>query len=101
MMALSISHIARNISPSLTLAIDAKTKEMRAKGIDVACFGAGEPDFDTPLHIRDAAKTALDKGCTRYTPVGGTLALRKAICNKFEMDNGLSYTPEEIIVSNG
>lgn len=100
-MALTISKRAALIAPSMTLAIDAKAKEMSSAGIDVIGFGAGEPDFDTPVHIRDAAKQALDQGLTRYTPVSGTLALRKAICNKFKKDNQLSYTPEEIIVSNG
>ena len=100
-MALTISNRAAQITPSMTLAIDAKAKEMKAMGIDIISFGAGEPDFDTPCHIRDAAKTALDKGFTRYTPVGGTMDLRKAICNKFKRDNALHYTPEEIIVSNG
>ncbi len=100
-MALTISQRAAEIAPSLTLAIDAKAKEMKASGIDVISFGAGEPDFDTPVHIRNAAKEALDNGLTRYTPVNGTLVLRKAICNKFKRDNALTYTPDEIIVSNG
>ncbi len=100
-MALTISQRAQNIAPSLTLAIDAKAKEMVSQGIDVISFGAGEPDFDTPVHIREAAKVALDKGYTRYTPVSGILPLRKAICDKFLRDNQLHYTPDEIIVSSG
>jgi len=90
-----------NITPSVTLAIDAKAKEMAAAGEDVIGLGAGEPDFDTPEYIREAAVVALNKGMTRYTPVGGTLPLRKEICDKLLRENGLSYKPSEIIVSNG
>lgn len=100
-MALTISKKAQGIAPSLTLSIDAKAKEMAQQGLDVVGFGAGEPDFDTPAHIRQAAKEALDKGMTRYTPAGGTLALRQAICDKLLADNGLAYAPGEILVSNG
>lgn len=100
-MPLTLSHCAKNIAPSLTLKIDAKAKEMKANGIDVVGFGAGEPDFDTPVHIRDAAKDALDKGMTRYTPVPGTVALRQAICDKLLKENGLQYEAADIIVSNG
>lgn len=89
------------VKSSVTLAIDAKAKAMRAAGIDVVGFGAGEPDFDTPLHIRQAAKDALDAGCTRYTPAAGELALRKAVCDKLLRDNGLTYAPEQIVVTNG
>lgn len=100
-MALTISQRCRNIAPSVTLAIDAQAKEMKARGEDVIGFGAGEPDFDTPEYIREAAKQALDKGLTRYTPVAGTLALRKEICAKLEKDNKLNYTPAQVIVANG
>ena len=100
-MALTVSHRAQNITPSLTLSIDARAKEMRAAGLDVVGFGAGEPDFPTPQFICDAAKEALDKGMTRYTPAAGTVALRQAICDKLKRDNGLDYTPSDIIVSNG
>ncbi len=100
-MALTVSHRAQNIAPSLTLSIDARAKEMRAAGLDVVGFGAGEPDFPTPQFICDAAKEALDKGMTRYTPAAGTVALRQAICDKLKRDNGLDYTPSDIIVSNG
>lgn len=100
-MSLSVSHRAQNIAPSLTLSIDARAKEMKAAGLDVVGFGAGEPDFPTPAFICDAAKEALDKGMTRYTPAAGTVALRQAICDKLKRDNGLSYTPSDIIVSNG
>lgn len=100
-MRLQISNRCKNIAPSPTLTIDAKAKAMRKSDIDVVGFGAGEPDFDTPLYIRDAAKRALDQGMTRYTPSSGTLELRKAICIKLSKDNGLEYEPEQIIVSNG
>ena len=89
------------ISPSLTLAISAKAKAMKQAGESVVSFGVGEPDFNTPDHIIDAAKKALDAGQTKYTPSSGLLPLRKAICEKFEKDNGLSYEPSQIIVSNG
>ncbi len=89
------------ISPSLTLAISAKAKAMKAAGENVVSFGVGEPDFNTPQHIIDAAKAALDAGHTKYTPSSGLLPLRKAICEKFKKDNGLEYEPSQIIVSNG
>lgn len=89
------------ISPSLTLAISAKAKAMKSAGEDVVSFGVGEPDFNTPGHIIDAAKKALDDGHTKYTPSSGLLPLRKAICEKFERENGLTYEPSQIIVSNG
>ncbi len=100
-MALTISHRCLNIAPSLTLQIDTRAKEMAANGLDVVGFGAGEPDFPTPKHICDAAKEALDMGLTRYTPVAGTMELRMAITRKMERDHGLTYSPQEIIVSNG
>ena len=89
------------ISPSLTLAITAKSKAMKEAGEPVISFGAGEPDFNTPGYIIDAAKTAMDEGKTKYTPSAGLLPLRKAICEKFRRDNGLEYEPSQIIVSNG
>ena len=91
----------RTISPSQTLAISAKAKAMKRAGEDVINFGVGEPDFNTPEHIIDAAKEALDRGQTKYTPSAGTLDLRRAICSKFRRDNGLEYEPSQIIVSNG
>ena len=100
-MRLQISNRCKGISPSPTLAIDSKAKAMKKSGIDVVGFGAGEPDFDTPQYIRDAAKKALDEGMTRYTPSSGTLELRKAICDKLLRDNNLNYTPDQIVVSNG
>ena len=96
-----ISKRCQNIKGSVTLEIDAKAKEMKAQGLDVVGFGAGEPDFDTPEHIRRAAKDALDRGMTRYTPASGTMELKKAICAKFRRDNGLEYEPAQIVVSNG
>ena len=100
-MQLTVSHRCQHITPSLTLSIDAKAKEMRAAGLDVIGFGAGEPDFTTPAHIIQAAKDALDMGMTRYTPSSGTLELRKAISAKLKRDNLLDYDPADIIVSGG
>ena len=91
----------QGISGSITLAITAKEKAMRAEGIDVIGFGAGEPDLDTPLHIQQEAINAISKGYTRYTPASGILALREAICDKLKRDNALEYKPTEIVVSNG
>ena len=100
-MALTISHRCQNIAPSVTLQIDARAKEMRAAGLDVIGFGAGEPDFPTPQHICDAAREALDLGMTRYTPAAGTKELRKAICEKLRRDNDMTYTYGDILVSSG
>ena len=100
-MSLAISRRAQNIAPSLTLSIDARAKEMKAGGMDVVGFGAGEPDFPTPQHICDAAREALDKGLTRYTPASGTKELRKAIVEKLRRDNDMTYNYSNIIVSNG
>ena len=100
-MPLSLSERALAISPSVTLAIDTQAKKLRAEGLDVIPFGAGEPDFCTPEYINDAGKFAIDAGITRYTAVAGTLDLRMKICDKFFRDNGLEYNPSEIIVSNG
>ena len=98
---LQISRRAAQIAPSATLAIDARAKALKAEGKDVVGFGAGEPDFDTPAYIREAAHRAIDEGKTRYTPVAGTLSLRKKIAEKFLKDNGLAYDPAQIIVSSG
>ncbi len=100
-MNYKISHRAASLSPSLTLAIDAKAKQMKADGLDVVGFGAGEPDFDTPQHIKDAAAKALADGFTKYTPSSGIPELRQAIADKFKRDNGLAYKPSQIIVSCG
>ncbi len=98
---MELSKKALEIKSSLTLEIDAKAKKMKADGCDVVGFGAGEPDFNTPDVIVDAAKEALDKHYTRYTPVVGILELRQSICDKLKKDNGLEYSPNQILVSNG
>src|ERR1051325_686475 len=90
---------ATTLTPSLTLAIDAKDKKLKAEGLDVVGFGAGEPDFDTPQHIKDAATKALAQGFTKYTPAAGIPELRQAIADKHKRENGLSYKPSQIIVS--
>lgn len=100
-MSLTVSHRCENIAPSLTLTISDRAKEMKARGLDVVGFGAGEPDFPTPAHICEAAREALEKGMTHYTPAVGTSALRQAVCDKLRRDNGLYYTPGDIVVSNG
>src|SRR5438046_5264075 len=96
-----IARRAASLSPSLTLAIDAKAKQMKTDGLDVVGFGAGEPDFDTPQHIKDAAAKALVDRFTKYTPSSGIPELRQAIDDKFKRDNGLSYKASQIIVSSG
>lgn len=100
-MNYTISQRAASLSPSLTLAIDAKAKQMKAEGQDVVGFGAGEPDFDTPQHIKDAAAKALADGFTKYTPSSGIPELRQAIADKFKRENGLAYKPSQVIVSCG
>ncbi|WP_411823434.1 pyridoxal phosphate-dependent aminotransferase [Leptospira sp. 'Mane'] len=89
------------VEPSPTLAITAKANQLKASGLDVVGFGAGEPDFDTPNHIKDAAKKAMDQGKTKYTPVSGTVSLKEAIIQKFKTDNGLTYEKNQIIVGTG
>lgn len=96
-----VSKKASGVSPSPTLAIDTKFKEMKANGEDVVGFGCGEPDFDTPEHIKKAAIDAIMQGETKYTPASGTLKLRKAVAEKFQRENGLTYAPTDIVVSNG
>ena len=96
-----LSKRARQISPSATLAITAQAKSMIEEGINVVGLGAGEPDFDTPEYIKEAAKRALDEGFTKYTPASGLRQLKEAIAQKFKSDNNLEYSPEEIIVSCG
>ena len=100
-MNYKISRRAASLSPSLTLAIDSKAKQMKAEGLDVVGFGAGEPDFDTPQHIKDAAVKALAAGFTKYTPAAGIPELRQAIAQKHQRENGLTYKPSQIIVSCG
>lgn len=96
-----LSRKAEQISPSLTLVIDAKAKKMKAEGIDVIGFGAGEPDFNTPENIQEAAIKAIKDGYTKYTPTSGIVELKEAICKKFSSDNGLTYKPSQVIVSTG
>ena len=100
-MSLSLSKKAQAVKPSSTLAITAKAKELRASGIDVVGFGAGEPDFNTPKNVCDAAIEAINTGFTKYTPASGTNELKAAISRKFKEFNGLSYAPNQIVVSNG
>ena len=89
------------LTPSLTLSIDSKAKAMKAEGQEVYSFAAGEPDFDTPEHIKVAAAAALDGGFTKYTPSSGIPELRQAIADKLRADNGLDYSASQIVVSNG
>lgn len=96
-----LSNKAKSIQASTTLAIDSKFKAMKAEGIDVVGFGAGEPDFETPDYIKEAGIRAIREGKTRYTPAAGTMELRKAVAEKFLRENGLSYEPTQIVVSNG
>src|ERR1700736_193076 len=98
---MEISERAAQLTPSLTLSIDSKAKAMKAEGIDVCGFGAGEPDFDTPEHIKQAAIEALQAGFTKYTPSAGIPELRAAIGEKLAADNGLTYRASQIIVNNG
>jgi len=98
---MDISARAAQLSPSLTLSIDSKAKAMKAEGIDVCGFGAGEPDFDTPEHIKTAAIEALQAGFTKYTPSSGIPELRQAISEKFAADNEMTYRAGQIVVSNG
>src|SRR4051794_39330832 len=98
---MEISERAAQLTPSLTLSIDSKAKAMKAEGIDVCGFGAGEPDFDTPEHIKRAAIEALEAGFTKYTPNAGIPELRQAIADKLTTDNGLNYRAGQIVVSNG
>ena len=98
---MELSQRVQAVKPSATLAIGAKAKEMKAQGIDVISLSAGEPDFDTSEFIKVAAIEALQKGQTKYTPVPGTPELRKAICAKLKRDQGLEFTPEDIVVGSG
>ncbi|MCX6887203.1 MAG: pyridoxal phosphate-dependent aminotransferase [Verrucomicrobiota bacterium] len=100
-MMYKISQRAAVLSPSLTLAIDSKAKQMKAEGQDVVGFGAGEPDFDTPQHIKDAAIKALNEGFTKYTPASGTPELRQAVADKLKRENGLTYKASQVIISCG
>jgi aspartate aminotransferase len=98
---MNLSKLAADAQPSATLSLNSKAKELAANGQDVAKFTVGEPDFDTPDNIKQAAIRAIQSGFTRYTPAAGTKELREAITGKFERDNGLKYEADQILVSNG
>ncbi len=100
-MDIELSERARRLQPSPTLAVTARAAALKAEGKDIIGLGAGEPDFDTPEHVKEAAIRAMRAGQTKYTAVEGTLALRKAVVDKFKRDNGLTYTPAQILVSSG
>ena len=100
-MKYKFSDRAESLTPSVTLAIDAKAKEMKAAGVDVVGFGTGQPDFDTPDFIKNAAKQALDEGFTKYTAAAGIPELRQAVANKFKHENGLDYEASQCVVSCG
>lgn len=96
-----ISQRVKSLAPSATLAMSQKSSELKAQGIDMINLSVGEPDFDTPHHIKEAAKRAIDENYSRYTPVPGYMSLRKAIANKLSVENGLNFAPEQIVVSTG
>ena len=98
---MSLSSRVQAIKPSPTLAVTARAAKLKAEGKDIIGLGAGEPDFDTPQHIKDAAITAINKGFTKYTPVGGTASLKQAVIAKFKRDNELDYNAKQILVSCG
>ena len=98
---MELSKRVQTIKPSPTLAVTARAAKLKAEGENIIGLGAGEPDFDTPQHIKDAAITAINKGFTKYTPVGGTASLKQAVIEKFKRDNGLDYTAKQILVSCG
>ncbi|MCH5237297.1 MAG: pyridoxal phosphate-dependent aminotransferase [Muribaculaceae bacterium] len=98
---MNISNRIKNLAPSATLAMSQKSAELKAAGVDVINMSVGEPDFDTPNFIKEAAKKAIDDNYSRYSPVPGYLTLRKAICDKMKKENGLDFTPEQIVVGNG
>jgi len=98
---IKLSERVQRVKPSPTLAVDARAKALRAAGEDIINLGAGEPDFDTPEHIKAAAVQAIAEGQTKYTPVDGTAGLKQAAIDKFQRDNGLTYAPEQILVSSG
>ena len=100
-MSLELSKKAAAVKPSSTLAITAKAKELKAQGKDVVGFGAGEPDFDTPENICDAAIDAINNGFTKYTPASGIIELKEAVSKKFKKYNNIDYAPEQIVISNG
>ena len=100
-MSLEISRLCQSIAPSVTLKINAMAAQLREKGQDIISLGAGEPDFDTPAFIRDAAKAALDAGETRYTAASGTPALRRSVCDFLRREKGLTYRPDQVLICTG
>src|SRR5688572_8562689 len=96
-----LSSLMSKFNEPETLKMAKLGRELRAKGIDITDLSLGEPDFDTPVHIKEAAKKAIDDNFSHYTPVAGYLDLRQAVCTKLQRDNGLQYTPEQIVVSTG
>ncbi|MBN1362391.1 MAG: pyridoxal phosphate-dependent aminotransferase [Sedimentisphaerales bacterium] len=98
---MKISQRAQSVPPSATIAVTARAKELKAQGVDVVGFGAGEPDFDTPEYIKEAAIKAMKEGKTKYTPAAGIIELRTAIAKKLERDNRLKYAPEQVVVNIG
>src|SRR4051794_34766339 len=98
---MKLARRVQSIQPSPTLALNAKAKALAAQGVDVVGFAAGEPDFDTPDFIKDAAVQAIREGFTKYTATGGIPELKAAICDKLKADNGLAYAPENVLVSTG
>ena len=98
---MKLSRRVLGMSPSPTMAITSKAKEMRAKGIDVIGFGAGEPDFDTPQHVKEAAIKAINEGFTKYTPPAGILELREAVAEKLKKENGIDYEPSQVVITDG
>lgn len=100
-MSMQLSTTVQKLKPSATIAAAAKAKELKSTGVQVYEFTLGEPDFNTPAHIRQAAKEAMDAGQTGYTPAAGTLEIKQAICDAYQRDYGLSYQPNQIVVSNG
>ena len=98
---MKISQRAKKVAPSATLAVTNRAKELKAQGIDVVGFGAGEPDFDTPEYIKEAAIKALKEGKTKYTPASGIPELKATIARKLEAENGLKYAPEQVVVNIG
>ena len=96
-----ISERLANVNESATLAMSQKSRELQAKGFDVINLSIGQPDFNTPDHIKEAAKKAIDDNISKYTPVPGLPVLREAVCTKFKRDNNLEYNPSQVVVSNG
>ena len=101
MSSIELSDRVNSIKPSATIAVSTLARELRDAGRDVIGLGAGEPDFDTPDNIKQAAVEAISKGMTKYTPADGTPALKQAVVDKFERENQLHYTPANIVVSTG